>query len=116
MNVKNINDFLHDIDEEQIVDWRIESDCHEKVKKLILEVETVLMEEEYEKTIQITKERSRRDCHSLGHRPDKRWEGFPDDLPTFIVDEIREEAIGEELDAPILYDGHFYWENEKRYK
>jgi len=116
MNVRNIDDFIEDIDEEKIVEWQLEQDCHEKIKKIILTVEKILQEEQATREIQMTLERSQRPRRHLGHRPRKRWEVPDHPLVTEeLVDEITSEAI-KELGHPILYDGHFYYENEVTYK
>jgi len=123
MNVKNIDDFLHDIDQEKIKDWRIEPDCHPKVKKIVLEIETVLMEEEYEKTIQMTLEKNlRRDTyHSYINHSSKQWE-FDKSARHVITEKLVKEIVSDkqtmkELDAPIkgTHDYALLYKDNGRY-
>jgi len=120
MNVKNIDDFLHDIDQEKIKDWRIEPDCHPKVKKIVLEIETVLMEEEYEKTIQMTLEKNlRRDTyHSYINHSSKQWE-FDKSARHVITEKLVKEIVSDkqtmkELDAPIRFNSYYFENGGKR--
>jgi len=125
MNVKNLDQFLKDIDREQVVDWDMNQDCHEKIKKITLHKKTLLREEEYTQDIQITLENNpavrARHSHRYGPNPKKRWEVPVVDISEDSIEEkmrenrksvILPEKVKKDLsmllDHP-LYDGNYYF-------
>ena len=114
METRSIDQFLKHIDEARITGWRLEDDCHPKIKKLVLEKKYVLRGISTEKEIRLTLERAR--GHTFrGHNPgpafDKKWE-LPEDYQKHGTLQNRPEImkeISEHLKHPI-YNGrrHYY--------
>lgn len=112
MNVKNIYDFLDDIEKYEIKNWYIEDDCHEKVKKITLEKKGLLTEKELTETIQITLENNplrRRGVY--GRNPRKQWElpadeGLPEQVK-IVVGGLKS------LKGYPVYDGAKYYGQEE---
>lgn len=130
MNVKNLDQFLKDIDQEKVVDWNMNQDCHEKIKKITLQKQTVLREESYSQNIQITLEnnpdyRVRHPRH-YGPNPEKRWETPVVDISEDLIEQKMRERrksvilpekvkrdLSKLLDYP-LYDGNYYYQNGEK--
>lgn len=129
MNVKNIEDFIADIDKTKLIDAELEDDCHEKIKKLTLIKKWVLRDTEFTDTVQITLENNpsfrARHGHHYGPNPKKRWETPVVDMeneekikqamkePRDVLPERVKKRISMELDYPV-YDGSFYFKNGEK--
>lgn len=127
MNVKNIDDFLHDIDERKTGEWILENDCHSKVKKVKMIVEWILTEREEVETLQITLEENRlynaRRSYS-DINPEKHWvvpnqtvqaEYKLKDSETGALPQKVKIGLSQQLEEPI-YDGRNYFKNGEKYR
>lgn len=129
MNVKNLDKFLDDIDEEKVVDWEIQTDCHRKIEKLKLHKETILTEKEYTEEVQMTLENNPRHLtrsHRRDVNPEKQWEVPSREIASkrmdeemmkntpFIPENIKKAlSMMERLEYPI-YDGSYYYKNGEK--
>lgn len=125
MNVKNISEFVKDIDQTKLLGVEIENDCHRKVKKLKLRKKWILREEKFTEQMQITLETNpdwnkRHGMHRI--QPKKRWEipnqsiaamnGNHDIEQGHLAEEVKLE-ISKELDHPV-YDGSYYYKKGEK--
>jgi len=127
MNVKNIDDFIADIDETQTMDYVLQTDCHEKIKKLVLIKEWILQEETFEETVQITLENNpsyinspRRTYSDHPSEYPKRWEtpgiesnGYMERQKRKYIPEKTLKKISDELDHPIFDGANYYKDGER---
>lgn len=126
MNVKNLDKFLEDIDQENIIDWDIQTDCHKKIKKIKLFKKTALREKEFAEEIQITLENNPRyyETTSISKNPEKQWEIPSRELAsrrhdkemlsnTVSLPEEMKKEMSEILEHPV-YDGMYYYDNGEK--
>ena len=115
MNVKNINQFIQDIDKKQTLNWKLKTDCHPKIKKIVLNQEWILREKPVTKEIQITLENNPHHT-TRGTTPEQKikqhWELPHPHTTGETLDKQIIKAISTELDHPI-YNGHHYKNGEK---
>lgn len=126
MNVKNINDFLENIDKREINEWIVEDDCHSKIKKVKMIAKWVLTEREEVETLQITLEQNRHQNTKIRREinPRQHWvvpnkavkaEYNMKECETGTLPQKVKAGLSLELDEPI-YDGRNYYKDGEKYR